>query len=304
MERHAGITFDLFQRDRDGLMATRASSIPETVGAAMPQENLESDRTMGFELALSHRNRIGSDFSYNVNANISLTRTKWTDRVRESFGNSWDYWRFCEEGRYTNIMFGHGADGQYNSWDDIINSPVFVGKGTLPGDYRYEDYNGDGVIDGEDHHPIATNSIPQLYYGFSIGAQYKGFDLDLLFQGAAMSHVSFPEMFNEPLMWNGNALEQFLDRWHPSDPAADPYDPQYQMEFGLLCLHGTKDGSEFDALSRERLLPASEKYRTGLYAAQATGIENRHSESPYLHQLLQSSHVQFAGLRRPGTSEQ
>lgn len=235
-----GITFDLFQRDRDGLMATRASSIPETVGAAMPQENLESDRTMGFELALSHRNRIGSDFSYNVNANISLTRTKWTDRVRESFGNSWDYWRFCEEGRYTNIMFGHGADGQYNSWDDIINSPVFVGKGTLPGDYRYEDYNGDGVIDGEDHHPIATNSIPQLYYGFSIGAQYKGFDLDLLFQGAAMSHVSFPEMFNEPLMWNGNALEQFLDRWHPSDPAADPYDPNTKWNSGYYAYTGTK----------------------------------------------------------------
>lgn len=175
-----------------------------------------------------------------MNANISLTRTKWTDRVRESFGNSWDYWRFCEEGRYTNIMFGHGADGQYNSWDDIINSPVFVGKGTLPGDYRYEDYNGDGVIDGEDHHPIATNSIPQLYYGFSIGAQYKGFDLDLLFQGAAMSHVSFPEMFNEPLMWNGNALEQFLDRWHPSDPAADPYDPNTKWNSGYYAYTGTK----------------------------------------------------------------
>lgn len=201
-------------------------------------------------------------------------------------------------------MFGHGADGQYNSWDDIINSPVFVGKGTLPGDYRYEDYNGDGVIDGEDHHPIATNSIPQLYYGFSIGAQYKGFDLDLLFQGAAMSHVSFPEMFNEPLMWNGNALEQFLDRWHPSDPAADPYDPNTKWNSGYYAYTGTKmDQSSMHSAENASYLRLK-SIELGLYAAQATGIENRHSESPYLHQLLQSSHVQFAGLRRPGTSEQ
>ena len=235
-----GVTFDLFQRDRDGLMATRATSIPETVGAAMPQENLESDRTMGFEIALSHRNKIGNDFYYNIGANVSMTRTMWTDRVRESFGNSWDYWRFCEEGRYTNIMFGHGEDGQYESWDEIVNSPVFVGKGTLPGDYRYEDYNGDGVIDGEDHHPIATNSIPQMYYGLNLSAAWKGFDLDLLFQGAAMSHVAYPEMFNEPLMWNGNALEQFLDRWHPTDPEADPYDPNTQWESGYYAYTGTK----------------------------------------------------------------
>ena len=235
-----GVTFDLFQRDRDGLMATRATSIPETVGAAMPQENLESDRTMGFEIALSHRNKIGNDFYYNIGANVSMTRTMWTDRVRESFGNSWDYWRFCEECRYTNIMFGHGEDGQYESWDEIVNSPVFVGKGTLPGDYRYEDYNGDGVIDGEDHHPIATNSIPQMYYGLNLSAAWKGFDLDLLFQGAAMSHVAYPEMFNEPLMWNGNALEQFLDRWHPTDPEADPYDPNTQWESGYYAYTGTK----------------------------------------------------------------
>lgn len=235
-----GLTFDMFQRDRDGLMATRATSIPETVGASMPQENLESDRTMGFELALSHRNRIGSDFYYNIGANISMTRTMWTDRVRESFGNSWDYWRFCEEGRYTNIMFGHGDDGQYESWDDIINSPVFIGKGTLPGDYRYEDYNGDGVIDGEDHHPIATNSIPQMYYGINLSAAWKGFDLDILFQGAAMTHIAYPEMYNEPLMWNGNALEQFLDRWHPVDPEADPYDPNTQWTSGYYAYTGTK----------------------------------------------------------------
>ncbi len=235
-----GFTFEIFQRNRDGLMNTLEAAIPETVGSTLARMNLESDRDRGFEISVSHRNRIGNDFSYSIDGNFSMTRRMWTDRVRTNYSNSWDYWRFCEEGRYTNIMFGHGDNGQFSSWDDIINSPVFVGKGTLPGDYRYEDYNGDGVIDGEDHHPICTNSTPQAFFGFTLGASYKGLDLTMLFQGAAMANVSYPEMFNEPLMWNGNALEQFLSRWHPSDPNADPFDPNTHWVSGRYAYTGTR----------------------------------------------------------------
>ena len=70
-----GLTFDYFRRHRDGLYARRNLSLPGSVGASLPLENLNSDRDTGFELELSHRNRVG-DFSYAVKGNVSFTRRK------------------------------------------------------------------------------------------------------------------------------------------------------------------------------------------------------------------------------------
>lgn len=235
-----GFSIDLFRRDRTGLLATRALSIPQTVGATLPQENLNADRDMGFEILLTHRNRIGNDFSYNVEANFSYTRSQYISYDSAPFGNSIDYWRNALEGRYKNIWWGYGGESQYQSWEQIINSPVFVSKETIPGDYIYEDYNGDGIINSEDYYPICTNDIPKAYFGLNIGLTYKNIDLSMLFQGAAVAYVSYNEMFNEPLMWSGNALTQFLDRWHPVDPNADPFDPNTEWISGEYAYTGVK----------------------------------------------------------------
>ncbi|WP_257092390.1 TonB-dependent receptor domain-containing protein [Sphingobacterium sp. E70] len=73
-----GIIFDYFNRSRTGLLATSLDLIPGTVGANLPQENLESDRTFGYELSLTHRNKI-NDFQYFVNAQVSSTKISlWT----------------------------------------------------------------------------------------------------------------------------------------------------------------------------------------------------------------------------------
>ena len=109
----------------------------------------------------------------------------------------------------------------------------------MPGDYAYEDWNGDGVIDGWDTRPIGTTGIPQIYYGFNLSGEYKGFDLNLLFQGAAMIKVAYTEALREPLLWGGNGLEQFMDRWHPADANADPYNPNTQWISGKYAYTGT-----------------------------------------------------------------
>ena len=83
-----GVSFDLFQRDRDNLMANRIATIPGTFGAAMPKENLESDRTKGFEVELRHRNRVGQ-VNYSVSGNIAITRSMWRYKERTPSGNSY-----------------------------------------------------------------------------------------------------------------------------------------------------------------------------------------------------------------------
>lgn len=248
-----GITFELFQRSRSGLLGSRTVTVPGMFGTPLPQENLNSDETSGLELQLSHKNRIG-EFGYNITGMVSLTRTKITYQERNRDGNSYNNWRSNPMNRYNDIWFGYGYEGQFQNYDEIANADFFTGRGTLPGDYIYEDWNGDGVIDGMDVHPIATSinpnstevggagarrNIPLMTFGTTFNFDYKGFDLNLLLQGGALSYVSYGEQLIIPLAFDGNALDIFLDRWRPEDPTADPYNPATKWLSGYHAYTGT-----------------------------------------------------------------
>jgi len=218
-----GFQVDYFTRNRDGLLATRNLSLPGTVGSELPQENLEGDRTRGYELVVTHRNRI-KDLTYFVSGNISYTRTRWKYKETSQKGNSYRNWRDNETNRYNDLWWGYGYAGQFLTYDQLYNAAIQDSKGNSilrPGDYQYIDWNGDGVIDEYDKRPIATKNLPNINFGLSIGVEYKGFDLNLLFQGAAKSNVKYPEQLEGPLMWDRNGLTMFLDRWHLFDPT-DP----------------------------------------------------------------------------------
>lgn len=235
-----GITADYFSRSRTGLLATRAASLPSVVGAGLPQENLNGDFTHGIDLELSHDNRIG-DLNYRLKGLFSYTRTKSTYVERSRSGNSYENWRNNMTDRYQNIVWGYGDGGRYTSYASIANSPVFTGYGTLPGDYLYEDWNGDGIISDLDVHPIGYENRPLINFSLNIGADWRGFDLSLLFQGAAMQYNRYIEQLREPMWGNdySNALDYFMDRWHPVDPTADPYDPTTAWTSGEYAYTGT-----------------------------------------------------------------
>lgn len=235
-----GVTADYFSRHRDGLLARRNGGIPTVVGAGLPEENLNSDRTFGFDMELSHRNRLG-DFSYNVKAIASLTRVQRLYVERGALGSSWSNWRNNQNDRYQGIHQGLAGDGQFQSWEEIWNSDVYIGRGTLPGDYRYEDWNGDGEINGNDVHPINYNQNPWMNFSFVFDGNYKGFDMNFLLQGSSMSSHIYGEQFREPMWGNGEsgAMVQFMDRWHPLDPKADPYDPATTWVSGHYAYTGT-----------------------------------------------------------------
>ena len=220
-----GIQFDAFKRDRDGLLATRRLSLPGSLGAELPEENMNSDQVKGIEVMLTHRNKIGA-FGYNLSGNFSLTRTRVLDFDQAEAVNSYDYWKNHRSHRYNDILWGHEVIGQFQSFEEIANSDVYYGPGTLPGDFKYLDWNGDKVIDDNDIHPIRNNNAtPKIYFGFSAGANYRKFDLNLLFQGATLVNITYPEQLMAPLAWDGSALDYFLDRWRTVDPFANPYDP-------------------------------------------------------------------------------
>lgn len=235
-----GVTFDVFRRDRTGLLATQALTLPDVVGVGLPQENLNGDRSEGFDFDISHENHIGK-FNYNIRGVFGYTRTMNTTRVVARAGNSYLNWNNSTytADRWTNLYWGYGSTGQYQSYSQIVNSPFYNPRTTVVGDYMYEDWNGDGQISTQDNHPISTAGLPTITYGLTIGASYKGFDLNMTWNGAGKVYVSYLEQLNTPLWAGGGALEQFMDRWHPADPKADPYDPNTTWVPGHFAYTGT-----------------------------------------------------------------
>jgi hypothetical protein len=71
-----------------------------------------------------------------------------------------------------------------------------------------------------------------MNFALTLGAQYKWFDLTVQMQGSALAYVSYDEYLYTPLGWGGNALPIMFDRWHPTDPDIDPYNPSTQWTSG------------------------------------------------------------------------
>ena len=236
---------DLFQRDRDGLLAQSSAVVPGTVGAVLPRENLEADQNFGWEIVLGHRNSY-NDLSYFVSGQMSFTRRKWVRKLEEPASHSYDHWRHRYSGRYHNDDFwwGQESGGMFTSLDEIRNYQATpMGQGTLPGDWWRVDWNGDGVINGEDDHPIATKGLPYFNYGVSLGASYRTnfgiFDLTALFQGAYKVYMQLTEVFVEPLPFGGqNSLNWFMDRWHPEDGETDWFHPDTKWVSGYYPITG------------------------------------------------------------------
>lgn len=212
-------TVELFYRRRKGLLTTRAASLPTTFGASLPQENLNSDSNRGFEVQLSHHNKIG-EVNYDIAGNFSFSRAKYGHVERNASLNDNDNWRNNTSFRYKNIWWGYKDIGQFQSTEDIANSPVQDGNGNLtlvPGDIKYEDYNHDGVIDDNDIHPIGRGTTPEIMYGLTFAAQWKGLDCTVFFQGAGNFNAYLSDDTANPLFNGANTLTAFMNRWHHED---------------------------------------------------------------------------------------
>lgn len=215
-------TFDIYRRERDGLLATRGTQLTNTFGASLPEENLNADRTDGIEFTLGHRGQIG-DVSYGIQGNFNFARTKMTRQIHGAYESSWDKWRGATEGRWNNIGWGYVASGQFQNYDQIFNAPVQTGdRGNtivLPGDYYLEDYNGDGYIDSNDQRPMFYGlNMPALNYGFTLMAGWKWFDFMALFQGSSCYSIQIPDNLRNYAFWEGNSPLYLYDRWHRVDP--------------------------------------------------------------------------------------
>ena len=157
--------------------------------------------------------------------------------------NSYDNWRNNQNNRWNDMSWIHVNGGQILSQDQTKD--VLLQKGTSqmaiagPGDYYGLDLNGDGwVTEWEDIEPIAHNNIPRLTGGLTFVADYKGFDLSMAFNAAAIYTVVYEEYLRTPQVFNGTvgALALWTDRWRQNDAGdwiSGKY-PRYRAEWTYL----------------------------------------------------------------------
>lgn len=216
------LEFDLYQRDRSGLLATRFATLPNTFGATMPQENLNKDRIRGIEFSLGYVKQLTKELRLHANANFNFARRMTVYAERGPFTNSMDRWRNGQNERWGDVVWMYDYIGQFQSREEILYAPIQNGtlgnSRELPGDFRYRDVNNDRVIDGNDVLPLAWGGNPKMYYGLTMGATYKNFDFNMLWQGAAKYTLRFTHVYATYLWNDANMPAYFMDRWHLSDP--------------------------------------------------------------------------------------
>ena len=181
------LTVEFFKETRDNILAT-----PQTVslltGTTLAAQNLGKMTNRGFEGDITYRDHVGA-FNFWTKGNFSFARNKilFQDEVPKTFGYQ------NRTGQRFGQIFGLIAEGLYNSWDEV-NDPnrpytTYSPSNRLqPGDIKFRDVNGDGIINFQDQVPIGYSTIPEIIYGVSLGGDFKGFDFSVLFQGA--DHVS------------------------------------------------------------------------------------------------------------------
>ncbi len=247
-----GLEVDFFQRDRSGLLATRALTLPGTVGINLPQENLNSDRSRGFEIVLRHTKRIGK-LDYFVAANVSYTNTRATHIERADDANKYLSWRNNTVGRNNNIAWGYKVAGQFESYEEILSAPLQGNPSQgnrflFPGDLKYQDINNDGIINHLDVVPIGKGVLPETSFALNGGASYKSIDLNFLLQGAAGFNYIDDFWFDRGLLWLGrNGLNKFYDRWHRADlfdPNSDWIPGRFPSAYDASS-RGNRDDSDF-----------------------------------------------------------
>lgn len=177
---------DYFREERQGIFLQRAG-LPAIVGVStVPYVNIGETLNQGFDATVEYMHKVNDDLFITARGNFTFNRNKLINNDEPD----WEY-------RYQNRIgkpFGSGGStqpfglialGLFESEEEIANSPVQNFGEYRVGDIKYQDVNGDGIVDEQDAVAIGYTNLPEITYGFGATAQWKGWDFNLFFQGVA-----------------------------------------------------------------------------------------------------------------------
>jgi TonB-linked SusC/RagA family outer membrane protein len=208
------------------MLISRGKSI-ELIGLLYPAENIAKVSGNGIELSAGYKDRTG-DFKYAVAVNWSqhnfIIDFMDEQEIRDAEGNLIESFR--RTGKSSGAIFGLKTDGFFSSREEIDRSPVVAGynrDNLVPGDVKYVDLSGDGIIDQYDLTVIGGDK-PFCFFGADIQLEYRGWELSALIQGAYnrdfyYGDATYNAGFQGVNQGFGQAYENMLNRWTPETAA-------------------------------------------------------------------------------------
>ena len=172
-------TVDYFHEQREGIWMER-KYLPSIVGlGSNPRANVGKVLSEGFDGNFAYREKINK-VDITVRGNITYSKNTILEKDEEN--NVYPYQ--MERDYRVNQAKGLIALGLFKDYDDIRNSPRQDFGTVQPGDIKYKDVNGDGVVNDGDKVAIGATTRPNMIYGFGVSASWKGLDVNVHFQGA------------------------------------------------------------------------------------------------------------------------
>lgn len=229
---NGSLKFDanFFTVDIDGLPIRATDFYPSYLQTGWPNSsfipwiNYGKHRRTGFDLGINGTQRFG-DVTLSLGANVMYTTVK---NIRVSENVEYDWLR--QEGQAVDALRGYHCLGFFQSEEEIAASAV-VNNNTKPGDLKYQDMNGDGVIDSRDQVIIGRWTAPWTY-GLNLTANYKGFTLFV----AATGNAGGTGVMDNSYAWvygDRKYSDIVRGRWTPETAATATY-PRLTTQGGEL----------------------------------------------------------------------
>lgn len=224
-----GFTLDWYNKKTKDLLV--AVPVDPTTGFSTQMKNAGTVENKGIELSLSWNDKIGKDFQYNVGWNMAYNHNEVTEvKSNQTYNNGGNdllaqntgYMARFEEGHPIGYFWGYKTEGVMQNEADVqayldknckgnaANSKQ--GTGIKPGDLKFVDVNGDGVVNDDDKTELG-DPHPDVTMGITLGASYKGFDLSVTGFGAFGQQVarSFRKFTDGEFE---NFTTEVYDYWH------------------------------------------------------------------------------------------
>ena len=229
------LTMDYFHEKRTGIFIQRMF-LPDITGLeSHPWANVGAVKSKGFDGNFQYKDHVG-EINWTVRGNITYSKNTILERDEENNVYAYQYGK----GYRVNQQRGLIALGLFRDYDDIRNSPKQSWGTVQPGDIKYKDVNGDGIVDEGDRVAIGATDTPSLIYGLGASVSWRGFDFNLHFQGAGkytfLINSGAVNAFRDG-RW-GNILKGITDnRWISSDISGtketeNPNAPYPRLSYG------------------------------------------------------------------------
>ena len=189
--------------------------MPKILGEmTAPYENLGKMMNKGIELSLSYGNYITNknQLNYNLGVNFSYIENEVTKFRKDAP----DQLYLIREGYSYQTLYGYKAIGIYQSDEEAKKHMHANSPSPKAGDIKYQDVNNDGKLDFEDKQGIG-NTIPKINYGITAKLYYKGFDLNILFQGIAGAYLFTQNQYTTLTLDRQTTTKKWLNAWTPEN---------------------------------------------------------------------------------------